>query len=223
MILKDWLSRCYQNKRKKVAPHVTHLICSLVLLFTISLKLITNGTSASAFHLCLLSVFTSLLRITFAVLQKPCQGNFGKFQGSGWRFWKRSLFLKIPKCQHKFVRYYNQWKLDFYFLNNAAKTCLYGLKISGKIEIEHDLQSEAFFFTPEQIYMTSEVNSNRFEVSLRGKTSLRCKVTSLSAFTWPQAKWNSLQSIWTNWNFKPQWVFHANSKCPQWNKVAQNH
>ena len=31
-------------------------------------------------------------------------------------------------------------------------------------------------------------------------------------------RWN-----WPKWNFKPQWVFHVNSKCPQWNKVAQNH
>ena len=31
--------------------------------------------------------------------------------------------------------------------------------------------------------MRSEVNTNRFEISLRGKILLRCKVTSLSAFT----------------------------------------
>ena len=35
----------------------------------------------------------------------------------------------------------------------------------------------------EHIYMRPEVNSNRFEISLRGKISLRCQVTSLSAFT----------------------------------------
>ena len=35
----------------------------------------------------------------------------------------------------------------------------------------------------EHVYMGPEVNSNRFEISLRGKISLRCKVTSLSAFT----------------------------------------
>ena len=27
-ILKDWLSRFNQNKRKTVAPHITHLMCS---------------------------------------------------------------------------------------------------------------------------------------------------------------------------------------------------
>ena len=93
---------------------------------------------------------TSLLRITSGVfLQKPCQGNFGKFQGSGEsRFGgseKDRYFLKIPKWQHKLVRDYKRGKLVSYFLNNAAKTCLYGLKISGNIEIEHFFQSKAFF------------------------------------------------------------------------------
>ena len=35
----------------------------------------------------------------------------------------------------------------------------------------------------EHVYMRPEVDSNRFEISPRGKISLRCKVTSLSAFT----------------------------------------
>ena len=35
----------------------------------------------------------------------------------------------------------------------------------------------------EHIHMRPEVNSNRFEISLRDKISLRCEVTSLSAFT----------------------------------------
>ena len=36
----------------------------------------------------------------------------------------------------------------------------------------------------EHVYMRTGVNSNRFEISLRDKISLRCEVTSLSAFTW---------------------------------------
>ena len=51
-----------------------------------------------------LPVFTSFLRITFVALQKPCHGNFGKFQGSSeGRFGdseKDCYFLKIPKWQH---------------------------------------------------------------------------------------------------------------------------
>ena len=35
----------------------------------------------------------------------------------------------------------------------------------------------------EHVYMRPEVNSKRFEISLWGKISLRCKVTSLLAFT----------------------------------------
>ena len=90
----------------------------------------------------------SLLRST-QVLQKPCQGNFGKFQGTGEsRFGgseKNLYFLNIPKRQHKLVWDYKQGNLVSYFLNNAAKTCLYGLKISVNIEIEYVLQSKAFF------------------------------------------------------------------------------
>ena len=35
----------------------------------------------------------------------------------------------------------------------------------------------------EHVYMRPEVNSNRFEISLRGKNSLWCKLTSLSRST----------------------------------------
>ena len=64
------------------------------------------------------------------------------------------------------------------------------------------LQGESFLFTSkfpgvpganfidfrrikglEHVYMRPEVNSNRFEISRRGNISLRCEVTSLSAFT----------------------------------------
>ena len=107
---------------------------------------------ASAFHLCLClhSALTPHFHaLNFAVLQKPCQVNFGKFQRSGEsRFGgseKDRWFLKIPKWQHKLARYYKRGKLVSYFLNNAAKTCLYGLKISENIEIGHFFQSRTLF------------------------------------------------------------------------------
>ena len=88
---------------------------------------------------------------TFAVLGKPCQGNFGKFQESGKnRFGgseKDRYFLKILKYQHKLFRDYKLGKLVSYFLNNAVKTCLYKLKTSKNIEIEHVFQSKAFFIS----------------------------------------------------------------------------
>ena len=83
------------------------------------------------------------------VLQKPCQENFGKYQEFGETRFSSSekdhYFSKILKWQHKLVWDYKQGKLVSYFLNNAAKICLYGLKISEKIEIEHVFQSKTFF------------------------------------------------------------------------------
>ena len=55
--------------------------------------------------------------------------------------------MKIPKWQPKLVRNCKQGKLVSYFINNAAKTCLHGLKISENIEIEHVFQSKAFFIS----------------------------------------------------------------------------
>ena len=83
------------------------------------------------------------------VLQKSFQGNFGKFQGSSKiRFHgseKDRYFLKIPKWQHKLIWDYKRGKLVSYFLNNAAATSLYQLKISESIEIGHVFQSKFFF------------------------------------------------------------------------------
>ena len=88
------------------------------------------------------------LCLTFAVLQKPCQENFEKFQEFGEsRFGgseKDCYFLKILKWLHKLWDY-KRGNLVSYLLNNAAKTCLFGLKISENIEIEHIFQSKAFF------------------------------------------------------------------------------
>ena len=111
---------------------------------------------------------TSLLHITFAVLQKPCQSR--KFWEISWIrqelilvVLKKILFFKIPKWQHKLVQNYKQGKLVSYFLNNAAKTCLYGLKISENIEIEHVFQSKTFFHLSSNLHTSylSTFNSKR--------------------------------------------------------------
>ena len=52
--------------------------------------------------------------------------------------------MTIPKWQHKLARYDKRGKLVSYFLNNGAKKCLYGLKISENIEIGHFFQSRTF-------------------------------------------------------------------------------
>ena len=92
-------------------------------------------------YACLYFTFDPSLLRTKQVLQKPCQGNFGKFQGSiQSRFGsskKDRYFLKIAKWQHKLVRDYKRGKLISYFPINAAKTILYKLKTSENIEIKY--------------------------------------------------------------------------------------
>ena len=121
----------------------------------------------------MLSIFACLhftLTHYIAVLQKPCQGNFEKFQGSGEsRFGssgKDRCFSKIPKWQHKLVRNCKRGNLVSYFLNNAAKTCLYGLKISENIEIEHVFQSNAFF------HLSSNLHTSCFS-AFKGNECIR--------------------------------------------------
>ena len=83
-------------------------------------------------YLCLSSVFTLLLRMTFAVIQKPCQGNFEKFQESGalslaavFTSLLRIPFAVIQKlCQGHFEKFlesgesrFDGSEKDRYFLN----------------------------------------------------------------------------------------------------------
>ena len=113
---------------------------------------------------------TSLLCIKFEVLQKPCQENFGKFQGSGEsRFGnseKDRYFLKIAR-QYKLVRNYKGGKLVSYFLNIATKICSYGLRISENIEIKHVFQFKGFFHRSSNLQTsclnTFKITSNNFE------------------------------------------------------------
>ena len=58
---------------------------------------------------------------------------------------KNRWFLKIPKWQNKLVRKYRRGKLFFSFINNAANTCSYDLKISRDIEILYVFHFKAFF------------------------------------------------------------------------------
>ena len=83
--------------------------------------------------------------------------------------------MKIPKWQHKLAGYYKRGKLVCYlilslflflFLNNAAKTCLYGLKISKNIEIGHAFQSRVFFHLTSKLH-TSCLSAFKDEINWR--------------------------------------------------------
>ena len=126
----------------------------------------------------------SLSRST-QVLQKPCQGNFGKFQGSGQSRFGGSerdrYFFKIPKWQHELVRDYKRGKLVYYFLNNTAETCLYELKISENIETEHAFKSKAFFRLSSNLH-TSCLNAFKYKNDCDNKGSaMFCHTLSHSA------------------------------------------
>ena len=109
----DWLSRCNQNKRKTVAPHITHLMCSLVLLLTISLQLVEAVAQVPSVPLHFYPLHLQSYR-----------NHVRKVQGSDKRRFDSSekdcYFLKIPKWQHKLVHDYKWGKLVSYFLNNAT-------------------------------------------------------------------------------------------------------
>ena len=71
---------------------------------------------------------------------------------------KDRYFLKFLTRQHKLFRDCKRGKLVSYFLNNAAKTCFYGLKISENIEIEFPI------FNLPQIYFSSR-NERKIVIS----------------------------------------------------------
>ena len=83
--------------------------------------------------------------------------------------------MKIPKWQHELARYYKREKLVSYFLNNAAKTCLYGLKISENIEIGHFFQSRTFFHLSSKLY-TSCLSAFNLDYYIDQKASLKKKL-----------------------------------------------
>ena len=73
-----------------------------------------------------------------------------------------------------------------YFSLLLKDKCIFSLFQTKYIEKKFNLS--CFFFPVlhehlEHVYMRPEVNSNRFEISLQGKISLWCEVTSLSVFT----------------------------------------
>ena len=87
---------------------------------------------------------------------------------------KDHYFLKNQKWQHKLVRDYKRENLVYYFLNNAAKTCLYKLKIPENIEIEYVFQPKAFSHLSGNLdrscfsaFNQSNLPSSRVSINLR--------------------------------------------------------
>ena len=124
-------------------------MCSLVLL-AVSLQLVVSYIVID-FHLCCCLCFF----FPFVVLQKSCQWNFRDPASIGLAFLKK---IVTPKWKHKLVWENKRGKLVSYFLDNAAKTCLYGSKISENIEIKHVFQPKAFFLLSNNLH-TSQLSA----------------------------------------------------------------
>ena len=123
-------------------------MCSLLLLLTISSQLAASTAStasiASTFLLCLPSLLLSYgCSLTETIPRKfPW---FGECTFVGPE--KDRYSLKIPKWQHKLIRECKRRKLAFYFLNNVAKTCLYGLKPKRTLKSSMSLSLNHFLIT----------------------------------------------------------------------------
>ena len=116
---KDWRSRCKQKINS--CSIYASLICPPYAFNIINYNFLKTASHNRCFPSLL--NFTSLLRITFALLQQSCQENFVKFHkfyssrfgGSD----KVCYFSEILKWQHKLVQDFERGKL----VPNAAKTC----------------------------------------------------------------------------------------------------
>ena len=125
-------------------------MCSLVLLLTISFQLLASYNS------CLPSLlaFTYFMPyvcspFTFCVYRNHVEkfsGDFKNLARVGLAILRKIfIFIKFWNGSIKLFGITSEQSEVFYFLNNDAKTCLYGLNISGSIEIEHIFKSKAFF------------------------------------------------------------------------------
>ena len=104
------------------------------------------------------------------------------------------------------------WSATIYLFKLITTTTDQLLVISLMKVKKSKVNYTVLFWHYEHVYMRSEVNSNRFEISLRGYFIISVHMSS------GKVKLSSVQvlllSIWPKWNFKPKWDFHVNSKCP---------
>ena len=150
-ILKGWLSSCNQNKRKTVATHITHLIYSLVFLFTNSLLQVPYFSHSKCLS-SLLVVFCMSSLCSYASHLQSYRNHVkeisGSFKNPAWVglavLKKIVIFWKFQNGSTNLLRIAREESWFSHFLN-VVKICLYGIKISENIKIEHAFQSKAFF------------------------------------------------------------------------------
>ena len=89
------------------------------------------------------------------------------------------LIILTRKYSHVCEDFSHDLSSDYTTFELCVTNYLFGL-VKMKLCRSRDLKE---FSDLEHVYMRREVNSNWFEISLRGKISLWCKVTSLFAST----------------------------------------
>ena len=94
-----------------------------------------------------------------------------RFLGSN----KNRCFLKTSKWQHKLVQEFKRQKLVSYFLNHAAKTCSYGLKIYRTLKSSMYFILKNFFIL---VILSTQVTSgpSREEMFKQGDSMSRQKM-----------------------------------------------
>ena len=101
-------SRYNQNKRKTVAPHINHLMCSLLLLFTFSIQVVGKANTLQLCLSWLLSYSYSFTKSMPETFQGSGESSFGGSE-------KDRYILKIPEWKHKLIQEHKQkrWFLIF--------------------------------------------------------------------------------------------------------------
>ena len=130
--------------------------------------------------------------------------------------------MKIPKWQHKLAQYYKRGKLVSYFVNNAAKTYLYGLKNSENIG--HFFQARTFFRLSSNLYTsclsTFKIDSKKYSFNRTVQRYHFCKCVQLNPAQKHIHQFIISEAVARRWSVKK--VFLEISQNSQENTCACN-
>ena len=111
-------------------------------------------------------------------------------------FYQIFVFYQMPALQKQWKMFFTSSKKLFSF-SRYSNFCIFVFSFFYPIRYCSRVWSKKIIkvygvinclnMNLEHVYMRPEVNSNQFDISLR------CEVTSLSAFIWLRAQWNSLR------------------------------
>ena len=101
---------------------------------------------------------------------------------------RNHLFNYISQSNYYVIEVFNS---SFFKKTLKQRTIVGLLKLWKKIVIISLGEKTCIKYYLEYVHMRGEMNSNRYEISIRLKISLPCSVNSLLVFTWIETKWYS--------------------------------